>query len=306
MQPITEPPASKRGLVDRMAIVLFVGVVAVTVGGAAVLTTYLNRIGDVAEGLQRVEALGAYDGRPEAVVIDGVEAVNYLLMTTDSFGELQSVLIAHLSASRRNLTLIALPPDLLPVDGSGTTLAESYPLDPLRTARDVEALTGSRMDHQIHLDVDRFALVVDTLGGLELAGGRLTGPQVARYLAGTGDTLDRSERTAELLRVALSRASMGSALTDPNRFDKVMNALTPCVIVDEGLTADVIRDTMVESRVQAREIVTWPLLADRTPEGAQAAPDSLRNLRTALANDSFPVSTLTGKQAQQPSPEPTR
>ncbi|MCC6495599.1 MAG: hypothetical protein IT193_05005 [Propionibacteriaceae bacterium] len=306
MQPITEPPASKRGLVDRMAIVLFVGVVAVTVGGAAVLTTYLNRIGDVAEGLQRVEALGAYDGRPEAVVIDGAEAVNYLLMTTDSFGELQSVLIAHLSASRRNLTLIALPPDLLPVDGSGRTLAESYPLDPLRTARDVEALTGSRMDHQIHLDVDRFALVVDTLGGLELAGGRLTGPQVARYLAGTGDTLDRSERTAELLRVALSRASMGSALTDPNRFDKVMNALTPCVIVDEGLTADVIRDTMVESRVQAREIVTWPLLADSTPEGAQAAPDSLRNLRTALANDSFPVSTLTGKQAQQPSPEPTR
>ncbi len=306
MQPITEPPASKRGLVDRMAIVLFVGVVAVTVGGAAVLTTYLNRIGDVAEGLQRVEALGAYDGRPEPVVIDGVEAVNYLLMTTDSFGELQSVLIAHLSASRRNLTLIALPPDLLPGDGSGLTLAESYPLDPLRTARDVESLTGSRMDHQIHLDVDRFSLVVDTLGGLELAGGRLTGPQVASYLAGTSDTLDRSERTAELLRVALARASMSSALTDPNRFDKVMNALTPCVIVDEGLTADVIRDTMVESRVQAREIVTWPLLADSTPEGAQAAPDSLRTLRTALANDNFPVSTLTGKQAQQPSPEPTR
>lgn len=306
MQPITEPPASKRGLVDRMAIVLFVGVVAVTVGGVAVLTTYLNRIGDAAEGLQRVEALGAYAGRPEPVVIDGVEAVNYLLMTTDSVGQLQSVLIAHLSASRRNLTLIALPPDLLPIDGSGMTLAESYPLDPLRTARDVEALTGSRMDHQIHLDVDRFAVVVDTLGGLELAGGRLTGPQVARYLAGTSDTLDRSERTAELLRVALARASMSSALTDPTRFDKVMDALTPCVIVDAGLTADVIRDTMVESRVQAREIVTWPLLADATGEGSQAAWDSLRALRTALANDNFQVSTLTGKHSQQPSPEPTR
>ena len=306
MQPITEPPASKRGLVDRMAIVLFVGVVAITVGGVAVLTTYLNRIGDAAEGLQRVEALGAYAGRPEPVVIDGVEAVNYLLMTTDSGGQLQSVLIAHLSASRRNLTLIALPPDLLPIDGSGMTLAESYPLDPLRTARDVEALTGSRMDHQIHLDVDRFAVVVDTLGGLELAGGRLTGPQVARYLAGTSDTLDRSERTAELLRVALARASMSSALTDPTRFDKVMDALTPCVIVDAGLTSDVIRDTMVESRVQAREIVTWPLLADATGEGAAAAPDSLRALRTALANDNFQVSALTGKHSQQPSPEPHR
>ena len=34
-------------------------------------------------------------------------------MTTKADGTLDAVLIAHLSASRRNLTLIAVPPDLM-------------------------------------------------------------------------------------------------------------------------------------------------------------------------------------------------
>ena len=112
-----------------------------------------------AEGLRRVDALPSYEGRPVAVGSDGVAAVNYLLMTTSQDGSLESVLIAHLSASRRHLTLIALPADLIADDGSGRlTLATSYRLDPLRTARAVESLTETRMDHQVpvsytHLDV---------------------------------------------------------------------------------------------------------------------------------------------------------
>lgn len=308
MQSITEPPpARRRGLVDRMAIVLLVGVVAVSVGGVALLTVYLDRIGDAAKGLQRVEPLASYAGRPSPVAFDGVDAVNYLLMTTDGDGVLQSVLIAHLSASRRNLTLIALPPDLLAHDGTGTmTLADSYPLDPLRTARAVESLTGSRMDHQIHLDVDRFAEVVDTLGGIDLASGWFTGAQAVGYVAASRDPLVRSERTADLLRAALARATMGSALTDPTRFDRVMNALTPCMTVDAGLTSAVIRDMMVESRVQAREIITWPLATTSTPTGATAEPDSLGDLRTALASDVFPTATPSMRPARTASAEPTR
>ncbi|MGV8910551.1 MAG: LCP family protein [Propionicimonas sp.] len=302
MQPITEPPATKRGLVDRMAIVLLVGIVAVGVGGVTLFTLYLDRIGDTAAGLQKVEPLASYDGRPSPVAVQGVEAVNFLLMTTGGDGSLESVLVAHLSASRRNLTLIALPPDLLATDGTGT-LAASYRADPLRTARAVEALTGSRMDHQLHLDADLFATVVDTIGGLELPQGRLTGAQVAGFLA--GDPRLRSERTADLLRAALERASMGSALTDPGRFDKVMKALVPCLTVDSGLTTDVIRDTMMESRVQADEIVSWPLASASTPGGALPDPTSLAGLRTALAGDSFPPANTTHR-AQLPSPSATR
>lgn len=303
MQPITEPPARKRGLVDRMAIALLVGVVAVSVGGVTLLTIYLDRIGDTAAVLQKVEPLPSYEGRPAQVAIDGVEAVNYLLMTTKEDGTLESVLIAHLSASRRNLTLIALPPDLMASDGTGS-LATSYRVDPLRTARALEELTGSRMDHQVHLDADLFGSVVDSIGGLEVPGGRLTGAQVVDYLA--GDPRGRSERTATLLRAALARASMGSALTDPGTFDKVMNAIVPCVTVDAGLTAGVIRDTMMESRVQANEIVTWPLSTMRTTVGAVADPTALYGLRSALVSDTFPPASTIMQQAQLPTPEPTR
>lgn len=303
MQPITEPPARKRGLVDRMAIVLLVGVVAVTIGGVTLMTIYLDRIGDTAAGLAKVDPLPSYEGRPAPVAIDGVEAVNYLLMTTTHNGTLDSVLIAHLSASRRNLTLIALPPDLIAPDGTGT-LATSYRADPLRTARALEALTGSRMDHQVHLDARRFSSVVDSVGGLEIPGGRLTGAQVVGYLS--GDAQGRSERTATLLRAAFARASMGSALTDPGTFDKVLDAIVPCVTVDAGLTADVIRDTMMESRVQSSEIVTWPLATMRTEEGTVADPAALDGLRAALTSDAFPSASPTRGQAQLPTPQPTR
>ena len=302
MQPITEPPTTKRGLVDRMAIVLLVGVVAVSVGGVALVTIYLDKIGDAAAVLQKVDPLPAYEGRPSPVAVDGVEAVNYLLMTTAGDGSLESVLVAHLSASRRNLTLVALPPDLLATDGTGT-LAISYRADPHRTARAVEALTGSRMDHQVHLDANRFAMVVDTLGGLELPDGRLTGAQVVDYL--DGDHQGSSERTADLLRAALARASMGSAFTDPGRFDKVVDALVPCVTVDAGLTANVIRETMMESRVQPEEIVSWPLATTGAAAGTVADPTGLRDLRTSLASDSFPPASAM-RQTRLPSPTATR
>jgi hypothetical protein len=45
---------------------------------------------------------------------------------------------------------------------------------------------------------------------------------------------------------------------------------------------------MMESRVQADEILTWPLRTASTTEGLIADPTGLADLRTALAADSFP------------------
>jgi hypothetical protein len=289
MVPTTGSATTKPRLVERLAIGVLIGVVAVSVGGAALLMVYLNRIGDAAGDLNRVQALGAYDGRPAPVVVDGVNAMNYLLMTADDSGRLQAVLIAHLSASRRDLTLVALPADLL-VDGGATadTLASAYAADPLRTARAVESLTGARMDHQLLLRLHGFAAVVDTLGGIDLDGGRLSGPEVVSRLASAPDGLTRSVWTADLLRSSLSRANLSVAIADPNRFDKVMDALTPCLTVDAELSGDEIRATMVESRVRADRMQTWPLAA--VPAGAGLRPEegSLAALRSALATDSFP------------------
>ena len=69
MQPITEPPASKRGLVDRMAIVLLIGVVAVSVGGVTLMTIYLDRIGDTAAMLFRGKLV--WQGRASELLSSG-------------------------------------------------------------------------------------------------------------------------------------------------------------------------------------------------------------------------------------------
>lgn len=293
MQPITERGTTRR-LLDRVAIGVLIGVVAISVGGVALLTVYLNRLGEAADGVRRAEALASYPGRPSAVGVDGISAVNYLLMTTADDGTLESVVIAHLSASRRDLTLIALPSDLLADDGTGsTTLAAGFASDPLLTARSVESLSGARMDHQLRLDLDGFAAVVDTLGGIDLGSGTMHGAQVVAYLDGAADPLERSVRTADLLRAALARANVGAAIVDPDRFDKVMNALTPCLVVDDGLTGDEIRSTMVESRVEANRVVIWPLATTLTSPGAQADPVRLGELRDALADDTFGQQTPT-------------
>ncbi len=304
MQPSAEPTAHSRGVVDRLVIGLVIGAVAVSVGAVALLTVYMNRIGDAAAGLRRVDPLGAYEGRPSPVGADGVHALNYLLMTTDARGELDAVLVAHLSASRRDLTLVTLPADLL-VDDGRTTLAENYAIEPRLAARSVEALTNARMDHQLHLDVTGFPAVVDSLGGLRLGHDRLGGEQALAYLDAAADPTERSVRTAELLRGALAASTMSSAIADPNRFDKVLDALTPCLTVDADLTADLIEATMVESRVHAEEIATWPLAVARGADGAHADPVGLTHLRRALAADDL-AGAGSRQAVWQASPAPKR
>ena len=272
MEPITDSETSRNRLVDRLAIGILIGVIAVSVGGVALLTVYLNRIGDAVEGLHRVDGLAAYEGRPEPVVVDGVSAVNYLLMTVDDHHDLQAVVIAHVSATRRDLTLIALPSDLFADDGTGSvTLGATYLADPMRTAKAVESLTGARMDHQVQLGLDGFAGVVDVLGGIDLGNGRLDGTRVVALLAAAPDPQARSSATAKVLRAALTRANLGVAIADPGRFDKVLNALAPCLTVDSALTGEEIRSTLVESRVRADEVTAWSLAAG-TADRRRCAP----------------------------------
>ena len=98
MQPIAEPPTSRRALVDRLALGILLGVVVVSIGAVALFTVYMNRIEVAAEGLRRVDALPSYEGRPVAVGSDGVAAVNYLLMTTS-----QAVSYTHLDVYKRQV-----------------------------------------------------------------------------------------------------------------------------------------------------------------------------------------------------------
>lgn len=299
-QTTTDQP-NQRGWLERVGIGVLVTVAALAIGAAALLALYLNRISDAAAAISRVDAMGTYAGRPSSSPVDGTSAVNYLLSATGSAGDLDAVVIAHLSASRRDLTLIAVPADLTP-DAGAATLAERYATDPLLVVRDLENLTRARMDHQVHLDVARFAAVVDAIGGVEVDGRHLDGTQAVAALT-SSPAAQRSQQTAELLRTTLIAAASRSAIIDPTRFARILSALTPCLKVDAGLTADQIESTLVESRVHPREIATVRLQVSPDGPAPQAEPASLQALRDGLARDDLTAAAASGLL---PSTEPHR
>ena len=298
----TQARAVGRSWLDRLAIVLLIGATAVSVGAVALLTVYLNRVSDASSEIDRIGSLGSYSGRPSAVVVDGVNAVNYVLTST-SADALDALVVAHLSASRQQLTLIAFPIDL---QGSSGSLASTNRRDPLLVMRELERMTGARMDHLVQIDRDRFAHVVDALGGIELDGDLVSGAQAVERLSSI-PAHDRSLASAEILRATLVRASAGSAITEPTRFDRVLNALTPCLKLDESLTTDEIQAILVESKVHADEIATIQVAVTRSGARAVLAEErSMDALRQAFATDDFALANPSLAVATQASPEPTK
>ena len=297
----TQARAVGRSWLDRLAIVLLIGATAVSVGAVALLTVYLTRVSDASSEVDRISSLGSYDGRPSAVVVDGVNAVNYVLLSK-SEDALDALMVAHLSASRQQLTLIAFPVDL---QGSSGSLASTSRRDPLLVMRELERMTGARMDHLVQIDRDRFAMVLDALGGIELDGDLVSGAQAVQRLSSV-PVSERSLASAELLRATLVRASAGSAITEPTKFDRVLKALTPCLKLDESLTTDEIQAILVESKVHADEIATTQLAVTRSGSRAWAEQQSMDALRQAFATDDFAPASPSLTVASKASAEPTK
>lgn len=285
--------APKRAWTERLMVIFLVGVSVLSVAAIALLAVYVNRIDDAASGVRRADALPSYSGRPTPVAADGVAALNFLVTTTDS-GRLDAVLIAHLSSSRRALSLIALPSDLVP-SGQDDSLADAYASDPLSAAKLVEDLTDARMDHQLRLDLASAATIVDAVDGVQLAG-HVDGSAAVAYIRSETTTVGRSVSTAQVLRATLVR--VGAGVTDPGRFGKLLDALQPSLIVDGDLSDDAIMSIIVESRVHPDEIPIYRL--GTTADGHSADPTQLSWLRQGLADDDF-----TTSQASVASPAAT-
>lgn len=284
MQPIVEPKA-RTGLGHRLALGALVGVSVVSVAVVALLTVYVDRLSDVASGLHRVDALADYAGRPMPVQVADNPAMNFLVFI-DSGEQLQAAVIANLSGSRRDLTLVAVPADLL-TSGSGSPLAAAYASSPLRATQLVEKFTGARMDHQLELDLTGFGAVVDGLDGLQLADQQLTGTAAVSYLDQAGSSQDRAQRSAQLIRESMIKAEADGGVLNLPRFDRVIGALGGCLTIDNGLTNDAIQAILVGSRVHLHDVGLWPVSGSQTAAGTQADPSVLTLLRAGLASDSL-------------------
>lgn len=296
MDPVTAS-ANRRQLIERGALVALVGIAVLGVVGAALVALYINRIADSAAALDHSEPLPDYVGRPaSATAPDGSMAMNVLVAITDH-GGLEAVVLANLSASRRNLTLIAVPAALkLSVD-SEHTLASGFAADPIMTARAVEALTGSRVDHLVQVDLDGFAAVVDAVGGVQLDGRQLDGAGAVADVRGSGEP---STTAAALLRATLVSAEPNLGMPALAVPVDAIRAASHCTRIDAGLTSEVIGQTLMASSVRAAEIRIWPLATAVDGEAVLPDPAALSALAAALAEPNLTSTAEYGADAFLP------
>lgn len=273
----------KRGLVDRAALISLVGLAVLSIAGAGVVTIYLNRISSSAASITRVGDMPDYVGRPEPVTAPGGGSAMNLLILVDQGGSLDTVVVANLSASRRSLTLVAVPAELRVSETSPETLAGTYAMDPTVTVLAMEALTRARMDHQLRLNLGCLGSVIDQAGGIQLSGSQLSGADAVRRAQSAPDPQANALSTARLIRSALISLERHYSSLDPSRFAAMIDDVAPCAQVDNGLTSEVVQSTFFESSIHPDETRIWPLATTSTGSGLITTTASLDELRTALS-----------------------
>ncbi len=273
----------KRGLAERAALISLVGLAVLSVVGAGVVTIYFNRISTSAASMTRVGDMPDYVGRPEPVTAPGGGNAMNLLIMVDQGGSLDTVVVANLSASRRSLTLVAVPAQLRLADTDTDTLASTYAMDPTITVLAMEALTGARMDHQLRLNLSCLGSVIDQAGGIQLSGSRLSGADAVRRTQNAPDPQANALATARLIRSALISLENHYSTLDPSRFAAMIDDVAPCTQVDDGLTSEVVQSTFFESSIHPDETRIWPLETTSTGSALTATAASLDELRAALS-----------------------
>jgi LCP family protein required for cell wall assembly len=177
-----------------------------------------------------------------------------------------SLMMLHLSADRRVGYLVALPRDSwVPIPGRGSAkinAAYSWGGPPLLIDT-VETLTQLRVDHFAVIDWDGFIALTDSVGGVDITipadsydpaqrrtwkAGRYTmdGVQALSYVRQReglprGD-LDRIARQQNFLRALMAKVVDSLTLTEPARLNRLLDAITSAISVDDRLSNSGLRD----------------------------------------------------------------
>ncbi|GII55577.1 hypothetical protein Pth03_39660 [Planotetraspora thailandica] len=174
-----------------------------------------------------------------------------------------TVMLVHLPADRKKITVVSLPRDLMVRTPSCTSsggrgahlgrLAEAFADGGAACAeKTVEATTGMRIDHVVELNYAGFKDVVDALGGVEItlpeavddksSGLRLSpgrhlvkGEGALAYVRvrhniGDGSDLERIERQQQFMKSLLTKAK--ASLTDPARLEALVRASSKWIKTD--------------------------------------------------------------------------
>ncbi|MBB2908799.1 LCP family protein required for cell wall assembly [Streptosporangium becharense] len=249
-------------LAARVLIGLLVVVLVLAVGGYFVINSRLERI----------DALGDYEGRPA----DG-PGTNWLLVGSDSRAGLtaaqrrklatgkavgrrtDTMMLLHIPEGDGRPTLVSLPRDsYVPIDGHGSDkLNAAYSFQdggPKLLAKTVEKVTGVRIDHYMEIGFSGFVGIVDAIGGVEIdvkqdikdpkAGidlkkGRqvMDGATALGYVrtraTGAIPDLDRTQRQRQFFSAVVKKAASPGVLLNPFTSVPLALSATDSVAVGE-------------------------------------------------------------------------
>lgn len=222
--------------------------------------------------LKEVDALGEYDGRPDATA-----GTNWLLVGSDSREGLtkaqrrkfatgravgrrtDTMMLLHVPDGDGRPTLVSLPRDsYVPIDGHGSDkLNAAYAYSdggPKLLAKTVEKVTGLRIDHYMEIGFGGFVGIVDAIGGVDINvkqdikdpkagidlkkgvqtmdGGTALGYVRTRATGGIPD-FERTQRQRQFFSAVVKKASAPGVLLNPFRSVPLALSATDAVVVGE-------------------------------------------------------------------------
>ena len=258
--PPMPPPRRKRRRVGRILLIILLAFVLL-IGG---IWLYLEL------NLNKVEALGDYNGRPAAGA-----GTNWLIVGSDSRAGLSAedqerlatgdakgqrtdtMMLLHIPDNDTKATLVSLLRDsYVDIPGHGKDkLNAAYALGgPKLLAQTVEVNTKLRLDHYIEIGFGGFANLVDAVGGVDmclkdpikdpLAGinlpagcQELNGEQALGYVrtrATPRADLDRVVHQREFIGALTDKATSWTTLLNPFRLFPLIADAPDAITVDEG------------------------------------------------------------------------
>lgn len=311
-------------------------IVLALVGGSAIFLSSIAQRFD--QGPDKIaEAFPDATVRPVEPTGAAASAQNVLLLGTDTRGELGSIddaegqrsdtmMVVHIPADRQGITVMSIMRDCwVEIAGHGTAkvnAALAYGGVPL-AVQTVESLIGARIDHVAIFDFKGFIGLTDAVGGVdidnpeEFESSHLHGTTFAQgriHLDGTQALAFARERYAfidgDYTRVRNQQAILGALLdkvltTDtafnPGRVSSILDAITPYLKVDAGLTSGYVAGLALELRGIHRGDVTFftmPTLGTGTSDDGQSIvlvdEARLADVRAAFASDSLDAAAFGG------------
>jgi anionic cell wall polymer biosynthesis LytR-Cps2A-Psr (LCP) family protein len=238
-------------------LLLGAGLVVLLLCAAVVATVFVlsERLGNNVERIPAVFASLEESTRPPAT-----DEQTFLLVGTDSRSATTGTLmLAQVSADRSGVVIVSLPANTwVDVPGRGSdTIDSAYSAystrQPALLVQTVETLTSWHIDHVAVVDFARFDAVVDTVGGIEIAGtGHLDGAAALAYLAQQDRTpegdLEGDHRQQDVLRAVLGTVMSSGTVTSPAALVELLEAMSRSVSLDDTLTNDGLRSLSFDLR----------------------------------------------------------